>query len=53
MVPTGSGENKQFLWQVEKEKNFFKIKYGRDCPPVFEKRFTLDPHVFLYFQEMN
>ena len=50
--PSPSGDNKLFLWQVEKEKSFLRLSMG-DCPPVFEKRFTLDPHIFLYFREMN
>jgi hypothetical protein len=44
--------NKLFLWQVDKEKSYLRLSLS-DSPPVFDKQFTLDPHIFLSEQEMN
>jgi hypothetical protein len=51
ITPSTAG-NKLFLWQVEKEASCLRLSMG-DCPPVFEKEFTIDPHVFLATHELN
>src|SRR5688572_525230 len=43
---------KLFLWQVEMRKFYLCIRKA-ECPPVQEIWSALDPHVFLYQQEMN
>jgi hypothetical protein len=51
ITPSSAG-NKLYLWQVEKEESCLRLSMG-DCPPVFEKQFTIDPHIFLPVQEWN
>lgn len=52
IIEGSSTANKIFLWQVQMEKFYLRLSMG-DCPPAFEKRYTLDPHIFLCEQEMN
>ena len=52
VITPASPGNKLFLWQVEKEESCLRLSMG-DCPPEFEKQFTIDPHIFLPVQELN
>ena len=47
-----SDGEKLYLWQIQMRKSYLRLSMGT-CPPVLEKQFTLDPHIFLCNQELN
>lgn len=51
MSKSVAGE-KLFLWQIETGRSYLKLNLGASLP-VFEKRYTLDPNIFLSSQQIN
>ena len=50
--PSAKVGEKLFLWNVENESSYLRLSMG-DCPPSFEKEFSLNAHEFLSEQEWN
>lgn len=52
IMPAPYFSSKRFLKEVTTRKSYLKISIGVELS-VLHDQFTLDPHVFLFTQEMN
>ena len=48
---TSSGK-RLCIWNIQQGKSFLEIELS-DCPQIIEKRFSIDPYVFLPIMSLN